>query len=83
MKVIKPMGAIKVRVKSNTKPPIKPSIPTHSVVVGEPYKGEYEVTPRAKDEVKLPTTNKTLTEDITIKKYHTMRLLISMESQYT
>lgn len=35
---------------------------------GEPYGGDYEVTPKAEEAVVLPTRDKVLAEDITVKK---------------
>ncbi len=37
-------------------------------VVPTPYEGEYEVTPKARESVVLPTQHKTLTEDVTVQK---------------
>lgn len=33
---------------------------------GEPYRGDYEVTPSAKVDIILPTKNKAMTDDITV-----------------
>lgn len=35
---------------------------------GEPYVGEYEVTPKVEQSTVLETTNKVLAKDITVKK---------------
>lgn len=35
---------------------------------GEPYEGTYQVTPKVKDEVVLPTKGKTLRDDVTVLK---------------
>ncbi len=37
-------------------------------VVPTPYEGEYEVTPKARESVVLPTQNKTLTDNVTVLK---------------
>lgn len=47
---------------------LKGTITLPSIIGGEPYQGEYIVTPLAFDPVVLPTRNKTLSDDVTVTK---------------